>query len=379
MRPVRTPARAEIVGSLLRPPAVRAVIDRLYAPGHVAIEAAERAKGIEELHAVADAEIRRVVQRQIDIGLDVVSDGELRRYMFLNAFFDAVEGCSSDKAQTTFRDDQGSTVRWNIQTIDDRLTVVDSPGAREARFLASLTDVPFKVCFPAGSWFAMPYNIRPGINDHVFADIDALTQHAIDVETRLVADTIAAGASYIQFDFPSYPFLCDPFWSERMRRAGFDLEATLERFVRADQAVLTSIPEHVTVGLHLCRGNNQSHYVAAGSIAPVAERLFSDLDYDVFLMEWDDEQRMGDVSPIRFVPPGKVLVLGLISTKTAALEDPDDLVRRIEHATQYLPLEQLAISPQCGFASTMHGNRLTEDDQWRKLELVVEVANRLWR
>jgi 5-methyltetrahydropteroyltriglutamate--homocysteine methyltransferase len=370
--------RAEQVGSLKRSDRLIAANEAVYAPGHVAIEASERARGLDDLYAVAEEESRRVVQRQIDIGLDVVTDGEFRRYMFLNSLFDGITGFSSEVSKARFKAADGSVIEWNMQYVVDRLRQVDSPAAREAAFMSSVTDHFYKVTFPAGSFLALPYNYKAEINGHAYGSHRELVEHAISIEKRMIADVVAAGCRYVQLDFPVYPFLCDPDWRARMERHGYDWKETLDLATWADREVVAGLPEHVRTGIHVCRGNNQSRHVAEGALDPVAEALFS-LPYDSFLVEWEDQARMGDYSALRHVPPGdSVVVLGIVSSKRAALESRDDLLRELDRAAAYVDPGRLAISPQCGFASTLKGNLVTEDDQWRKLELVVDTARRFW-
>jgi 5-methyltetrahydropteroyltriglutamate--homocysteine methyltransferase len=370
--------RAEVVGSLKRPRRLIEANERVYAPGHVAVEAHERAKGLDEVHAIADEEIPRVVARQIEAGLDVVTDGELRRYMFLNSFFDGIEGFSSEVGKVRFRNDDGSTFTWNIQYVVDRMRIVDTPASREAAFLSGVTDHLFKVTFPAASFLALPFNWKAGINDHAYGSLRELVEHGVELERQLVADAVAAGARYVQFDFPTYPLLCDPDWCARFEGAGFDWAEILELCLWADRAVLEGLPAGVRTGIHLCRGNNQGSYVAEGSLEPVAEAFFS-LPYDSFLVEWEDRARMGDFSPLRHLPSGdSVVVMGIVSSKRAELEPAESLLALLDEAAQHVDPGRLGISPQCGFASTLEGNQLTEDDQWAKLDLVGEVASRYW-
>jgi 5-methyltetrahydropteroyltriglutamate--homocysteine methyltransferase len=372
----RKPARAEVVGSLLRPAALREAIADVYAPGHRAILPEERARDLSSLKAVEDEAIREAVARQEEIGLDVVTDGEFRRYMFLNSFWDAVEGFSTDRNPVEFRNEHGETVVWHVQKVEERLRLVDSPAAREAEFLAATATCPFKVTFPAASLFRHPFTFTP---EHAYNDLEELVAHAIEIERGLIADAIEAGARYIQLDFPLYPYLVDPQWLERFKAAGLDVDEVLDRALAADNAVVKGIPADVTVGLHICRGNYRSRWLCEGSLEPVAERLFGELErYDTFLVEWDDVGRDGGYEPIRHVPSGKTMVMGLVSSKTPALESSDDLLRRLEHAAAFLPLDQLALSPQCGFASVLDGNELDEETQWQKLELVARVAERAW-
>ena len=371
--------RAEQVGSLKRSPQLVAANEALYAPGHVAIEQSERTRGLDALYALAEEDTRRVVRKQIDLGLDVLSDGEFRRYMFLNSLFDGITGFSSEVAKARFKAADGSVIEWNMQYVTDRLTQVDSPAAREAAFMSSITDHLYKVTFPAGSFLALPYNYKPDLNGHAYRSHRELVEHVVQIEKRMIADAIEAGCRYIQLDFPVYPFLCDPDWRARMKQHGFDWNETLELATWADREIISDIPEHVRTGIHVCRGNNQSRYVAEGSLEPVAEALFS-LPYDSFLIEWEDKQRMGGYQALRHVPPGdSIVVLGIVSSKVATLETDEHVLRELDDAAKFLDPARLALSPQCGFASTLKGNLVSEDDQWRKLELVARTARRYWK
>jgi 5-methyltetrahydropteroyltriglutamate--homocysteine methyltransferase len=360
MNPCR-PARAEVVGSLLRPPELQAAIEKRSDPTH--------------LGALADAAIERVVQRQIEIGLDVVSDGEFRRWMFLNSFYDAVEGIATDRSAVEFTNERGETIVLTVPSIEARLRQVDSPAAREAAFMARLTDHPFKVSFPAASIFAHPF----GVSADAYSSLDEFVEHAIAIERELIADAVDAGCRYVQLDFPLYPYLVDADWSARFEAAGHPVPELLEKAVSADKAIVEGIPEGVTRGLHVCRGNYRSRWICAGSLEPVAERLFGELPYDVFLVEWDDVGRDGGYESIRFTPEGRVVVMGLVSSKRLELESEDEVLRKLDEASRYLPLDQLALSTQCGFASVIEGNEIDEETQWRKLELVARVADRVWR
>jgi 5-methyltetrahydropteroyltriglutamate--homocysteine methyltransferase len=376
--PQGSPPRAEQIGSLKRSERLIAANEAVYAPGHVAMEASERARGSGDLYAIAEEETRRVISRQLEIGLDVVTDGEFRRYMFLNSLFDGITGFSSEVSKAKFKAADGSVIEWNMQYVVDRLEQVDSPAAREASFLSSLTESLYKVTFPAGSFLALPYNFRPEINGHAYGSLRELVEHVVAIEKRMIADVIAAGCRYVQLDFPVYPFLCDPDWRARMKRSGYDLREVLELATWADREVIADVPAHVRTGIHVCRGNNQSRHVAEGPLDPVAEALFS-LPYDSFLIEWDDKKRMGDYSALGEVPPGdSVVVLGIVSSKVGTLETEGALLRELDQAATYLEAGRLALSPQCGFASTLKGNLLSEEDQWKKLELVVRTARRFW-
>ncbi|MGZ5212515.1 MAG: hypothetical protein ACXWXM_02035 [Actinomycetota bacterium] len=377
-RTPRRPARAETVGSLLRPLALKAAMEAFYAPGHSAILAEERGKDRTVLREAEDTAIRDAVRRQVDLGLDVVTDGEFRRWMFMNSFYDAVEGVRTGKT-VTFRNDRGEDVELNVHEIGGRLHQVDSPGGREAAFMTEASGgYPFKVTFPAPSVFGHPLTTVVGAEDGGYGSLEEFVAHAIEIERGLVADAIAAGARYVQFDFPLYPYLVDPTWIARFESAGHSVDHVLEAALAADAAALEGIPGDVTTALHICRGNYRSSWMCEGSLESVAERVFQ-LPYGAFLVEWDDLGRDGGFEPIRFLRDASTMVMGIVSSKVRELEDEDDLMRRMEEAAEIVGgMDRLAISPQCGFASVMVGNETDEDIQWRKLELVGRVADRLW-
>ena len=373
----RRPARAEVVGSLLRPASLRRAVDDFYAEGHSAIQAEEREKDRTALREVEDEAIREAVRRQIDLGLDVVTDGEFRRWMFMNSFYDAVTGVRTAKT-VAFRNARGEDVPLNVHEIVEPLQHVDSPAAREAQFMADVTGgYPFKVTLPAASIFLHPFTTVTG----AYGSVEEFAGDAIGVERQLVRDVLAAApGTRLQFDFPLYPYLVDPVWIERFEARGHDVDALVAAAIAADTAVLEGIPDHVSVSLHICRGNFRSSWMCEGSLESVAERVFAGLPYDAFLVEWDDLGRDGGFEPVRHLREGAMMVMGIVSTKTPAIESADDLKRKMEEAASFVggDLDRLAISPQCGFASVMVGNEIDEDTQWRKLELVVRVADELW-
>jgi len=375
MRSPRRPARAEVVGSLLRPPALRQALDVFYERGHSAVLEDERRKDRSQLRRLEDSAIRQAVQRQIDLGLDVVTDGEFRRWMFLNSFFDAVSGVRTGKT-VSFYNARGDEVELAVHEIVEPLKQVDSPAAREAEFLAEVTDgYPYKVTLPAASIFLHPFTTVTGAYDSV----EEFAEAAIEIERTLVREVLGAGGTYLQFDFPLYPYLVDPAWAERFEARGHPVGDLVDAAIAADTAVLEGIPDDVTVALHICRGNYRSSWMCEGSLEPVAERVFGELPYGAFLVEWDDLGRDGGFESVRFLRKGSTMVMGIVSTKTPALEEEDDLVRKMEEAAGLAGgMERLAISPQCGFASVMVGNEIDEDTQWRKLELVALVAERIW-
>jgi 5-methyltetrahydropteroyltriglutamate--homocysteine methyltransferase len=373
----RRPARAEVVGSLLRPTALREAIDTFYERGHSAVLNEERQKDRTALREIEDEAIRGAVQRQIDLGLDVVTDGEFRRWMFLNSFYDAVSGVQTNKT-VTFRNDRGEDVELAVHEVVEPLKQVDSPAAQEAAFMASVTaGYPFKVTLPAASIFLHPFTTVTG----AYQSVDEFADEAIRIEQRLVQDILAAAPDIqLQFDFPLYPYLVDPTWVARFEARGHPVADLVDAAIAADNAVLEGIPEDVTVGLHICRGNFRSSWMCEGSLEPVAEHVFGELPYDAFLVEWDDLGRDGGFEPVRYLREGSTMVMGIVSTKAPIMEDEGDLLRKMDMAAGFVDggMDRLAISPQCGFASVMVGNEIDEDTQWRKLGLVARVADRLW-
>jgi 5-methyltetrahydropteroyltriglutamate--homocysteine methyltransferase len=336
----------------------------------------EREKDRTALRELEDAAIRDVVRRQIDIGLDVVTDGEFRRWMFMNSFYDAVSGVRTGKS-VTFRNDRGEGVELAVHEIVAPLVQVDSPAAREAAFMVEATGgYPFKVTFPAPSIFLHPFTTVAG----AYGSVEEFAEAAIEIERQLVREAVEAGGIYLQFDFPLYPYLVDPTWVASFEARGHPVADLVDAAIAADTAVLEGIPDEVTVALHICRGNFRSSWMCEGSLEPVAERVFGELPYDAFLVEWDDLGRDGGFEPVRYLRAGSTMVMGIISTKTPVLETEDDLLRKMDVAAGFVDggLDRLAISPQCGFASVMVGNEIDEDAQWRKLELVARVADRLW-
>jgi 5-methyltetrahydropteroyltriglutamate--homocysteine methyltransferase len=294
--------------------------------------------------------------------------------MFLNSFYDAVAGISTERSAVEFTNERGETLRLAVPSIEARLAKVDSPAAREAAFMARLTDHPFKVAFPAASIFVHPF----GVSTDAYPSQEEFVADAIAIERELIAEAVEAGCRYVQLDFPLYPYLVDRDWIARFEGAGHRVPELLEQAIAADKAVLAGIPEGVTTSLHVCRGNYRSRWICAGSLEPVAERLFGELPYDAFLVEWDDVGREGGYAPIRFSPAGRIVAMGLVSSKQPELESEDDLLRKLDEASRFLPLDQLALSTQCGFASVIEGNEIDEETQWRKLERVARVADRVW-
>ena len=380
-RGVRETPRAEPVGSLLRNPQIAAAIDALYSGGTCncrSLVLLDRPAELRALTDAADCAIPELIQRQLDAGLDVVTDGEVRRPIFLSSFQDAVEGLGQAHEPLEVRNSRGELL-WISEidpVVESRVRKVSSPLAEEVAFLRGLGDFPFKVTLPAPSYFYMSdwVPLSPGSG---YGGRQEVVDDVVEVEQRLIGEAIAAGARWIQLDFPLYPALVDEVYVGKLD-SKLDAQAMLERAIAADRRVVEHVPEWVTLALHLCRGNIPGGFWN-GSLEPVAERMFNELPYERFLVEWEDVAREGDYSPLRHVPAGKVIGLGLVSTKSPVVEADDDVVARIEQAAKHLDIDQLALCSQCGFASMYSSHVIeAEDVQWRKLELIGRVADRVW-
>jgi 5-methyltetrahydropteroyltriglutamate--homocysteine methyltransferase len=368
------------VGSLLRPTELYAEIERVYAPQHTALLAEEREQDLSHLHELEDACIRSAVERQLDIGLEVVTDGEFRRFMFTGSFYDSVDGLQVGGDGVPFFDADGNELRYQgLPIVNSRLRKIDSPAVRETEFLRSITDARFKVTFPCGSFFELPFVYKNGVTENVYASHEELVGHMMSIQREQIDEAVAAGLKYVQLDYPLYPMLLDEQYLDIFAAMdGSTFDSLMDRCIAADRAIIEGLPDDVTRAIHLCRGNWKSRHMVSGSLEPVAERFFTELPYDAFFIEWEDISREGGYEALRQVPKGPIVYLGIVNTKVPEVESADSLVRKIESATQYLDVSQLAISPQCGFASTMHGNELDEDAQWRKLEEMVKAAEIVW-
>ena len=374
------PPRADHVGSLLRPAELYAEIERVYAPQHTALLAEEREQDLSRLHDLEDAEIRRAVERQLEIGLEVVTDGEFRRFMFTGSFYDSVDGLQVGGDGVPFFDADGNELRYQgLPVVNSRLRKIDSPAVRETEFLRSITDARFKVTFPCGSFFELPFVYKNGVTEKVYDSHEELVGHMMSIQREQIDEAVAAGLKYVQLDYPLYPMLLDQQYLDIFAAMdGSTFDSLMDRCIAADRAIIEGLPDDVTRAIHLCRGNWKSRHMVSGSLEPVAERFFTELPYDAFFIEWEDIRREGGYEALRQVPKGPIVYLGIVNTKVPEVESADSLVRKIESATKYLDVSQLAISPQCGFASTMHGNELDEDAQWRKLEEMVKAAETVW-
>jgi 5-methyltetrahydropteroyltriglutamate--homocysteine methyltransferase len=363
--------RADQVGSLLRPK------DLLEA--HSAGVAAGEIKQLEDQH------ILRVLARQKELGFKIFTDGEFRRRGFMSDFHESVSGLDMEGAIDRNWQNAGPgapatpTSRPVAGIVVDKIRQTKRLTWHEVDFLKRHSPGDIKITLPSANQFpAISY--RKGISDKVYPDHFALLWDIVPIIKSEIQALVQDGVKYIQIDAPRYSYFIDPKWRQYVHdEMGVDPEEALSQAIRADNACLEGARrEGVVFAIHLCRGNNRSQWYAQGGYDPIAEKVFSQLNVDAFLLEYESE-RAGTFEPLRFVPRGKTVVLGLVSSKLPQLEPQDQVAKRIEEASKYVPLENLALSPQCGFASTMDGNLLTEDEQWSKLGLVAQTARQVWK
>jgi 5-methyltetrahydropteroyltriglutamate--homocysteine methyltransferase len=363
----RPPFRADHVGSLLRPKALRDAF-RGHADGKISPAA---------FHEIQDRQIREVVRLQEDAGLSVVTDGEFRRSSYWGRFVERCQGFAIKPAVFRFRDDHGHEVDFTATYAAARLARVRPLAADEFAFLSGVTKATPKITMPAPSTMHF-YRCTDFADPFVYADAPAFFADLAAIYRAEIDDLAKAGCRYIQLDEVAVAMLCDPAIRDRVAAAGQDPDALVDLYIGAINACVSTAPKDMLIGVHMCRGNFRAHYLSEGGYESVAERFFANTRVTHFLLEYDTE-RAGDFKPLRFVPKDKGAVLGLVSTKTPALEPIDDLKRRANEAARYLELGRLGIGPQCGFASTAAGNPLTEDDERAKLRLVVDAAHAIWR
>jgi 5-methyltetrahydropteroyltriglutamate--homocysteine methyltransferase len=364
---MKSPDRAEHVGSLLRPPELLQA-RRAFA---------EKRLNQEELREIEDKAILDALGKQNAAGLDRITDGEFRRGSWLTDMADAVEGFVRDRVVLDWKGPGGGPEVSSANAVGAKLRRTRELTAHEVPFLLNSSKRPFKVTLPAPSNFVV-CSYRSGISEKVYGTRAELLHDLTAIIRDEVQWLISQGVTYIQFDAPYYTHYLDPQHRAQMQAEGRDPDRELADGIAGDNAALADVPrDRMTVATHVCRGNSRSRWFTEGGYDAIAERLFGSLDVDRFLLEFDDE-RSGGFEPLRWVPPGKTVVLGLVTTKDAKLEGQDHLMRRIDQAARYVPLERLALSPQCGFASVAAGNLLSMDEQWRKLELVADTAHKVW-
>ena len=373
------PFRADQVGSLLRPDHLKEA--RRQAGLELASTAEAQQSGsvsMEELRTIEDRCIREVVAFQEQIGFQSITDGEFRRGSWAYDATARIEGVELKRQEETLDASfSGTGFRPPIAHTVGKLgrkpggIVLDQFG-----FTKGLTDRTVKITMPSPSLMYVRGG-RKSVSEDIYPDIEEFFEDLCQVYRDELADLYAAGCRYAQIDNTDAALLCDPKFQEQSRRQGLDPQEAIRLQGRLISGATRDRPDDMAVSMHLCRGNNAGAWLAEGDYEFVAESLFSDFDVDAFFLEYDSE-RAGDFAPLRHAPKDRLIVLGLVTTKTPENDSRDDLLRRIDEAGAYVPVENLALSPQCGFASTAIGNPITFDDQRRKLELILEVADEVW-
>src|ERR1044071_3005450 len=367
--------RADNIGSLLRPEELLKARAALR----------ERRMDQQTVQAIEDRSILKALEMQKSAGVQIFTDGEYRRNIFTADITKAIDGLVPGKPVVKFewrgrgKELAEASKEGNLQYIVGRkLARKGRFTPDEAPFLKQHAPGPFKVCTPAAMQHAI-MRYRPGVTDKFYPTVHDMLQDVATIMRGEVQALFDEGASYVQLDAPSYSNFFDRNRREVLRESGINLDEALSAAIAADNAMIEGINRRgdTVIGMHFCRGNKRSAWGAEGSYEPIAEKVFGDRKMDRFLLEFDTD-RAGGFEPLRFVPKGKTVVLGLITTKEPRLESEDELLRRIEQASKYVPLENLALSTQCGFASAASGNLLSWDDMQRKLELVAKIAHKVW-
>jgi 5-methyltetrahydropteroyltriglutamate--homocysteine methyltransferase len=338
-----------------------------------------------QVREIEDRSILTALEMQKAAGVQIFTDGEYRRDIFTADITKAMDGLVPGKPVVKFdwhgkgKELAAESKEGNLQYIvGGKLTKKGRFTPNEAPFLKHHAPGPFKVCTPAAMQHAI-MRYRPGVSDKFYPTVHDMLQDVAAIMRDEVQALIVEGASYVQLDAPSYSNFFDQTRRDVLKQSGIDLDQALDAAIAADNAMIRDIRRNpdVVIGIHFCRGNKRSAWGAEGSFEPIAEKAFGSLKMDRYLLEFDSD-RAGGFEPLRFVPKGKTVVLGLITTKEPALESEDELLQRIEQASRYVPTENLALSTQCGFASASSGNLITWNDMRRKLELVANTARRVW-
>jgi 5-methyltetrahydropteroyltriglutamate--homocysteine methyltransferase len=365
MKRTTPPFRADMVGSLLRTQHLKQARER-------------RAKGeisADDLKAVEDEEIRALIRKQEQVGLQAVTDGEFRRATWHFDFLEQLDGVESITADSGMNFKGGVGLNRALR-ITGRVGYSGHPFVDHFRFVRDNTSRVPKMTIPSPSMLHYRGG-RKMINMGIYPDMDGFYADLGSAYAHAVADFAAAGCRYLQLDDVSFAYLCDPEQRQMLRDRGDDPEHQPEIYAGMINTAVKDRPADMAITMHLCRGNFRSTFIASGGYEPVAELLFNGIDVDGYFMEWDTD-RAGGFEPLRFLPKGKTVVLGLVTSKTGTLERREDILRRIDEAAKYAPLDQLCLSPQCGFASTEEGNSLAEQEQWDKLALIVDISREVW-
>ncbi|MCZ2438766.1 MAG: 5-methyltetrahydropteroyltriglutamate--homocysteine S-methyltransferase [Burkholderiales bacterium] len=364
------PFRADHVGSFLRPAYLLEARERHFV---------EKSLSAEGLRAVEDRAIEEIVRFQQDVGLQSITDGEFRRTYFHIDFLEQLGGVKTDIPVTVKKPDGSEELAPPVIRVTDKVRHAKDIQLADFNYLKSRVapGMTPKVTIPSPTMLHFRGG-RAGISREAYPELDPVFYDDVaDAYGAELKSLYEAGCRYVQMDDTNMAYLCDERMREAARQRGDDPDELPHRYAAFINKVVARKPAGMTLAMHLCRGNFKSTHAAAGNYEPVAQALLSEMQLDAFFMEYDDD-RSGDFRPLRHLKPGKIVVLGLVTTKFGKLESKDDLKRRIDEAAKYAPLEQLALSPQCGFSSTVHGNNIAVEDQRRKLALVVETAREVW-
>lgn len=367
MSKINPPFRADHVGSLLRPVALLEARRRCH----------NKEISSEKLREIEDRHIAGVVKKQEAVGLQSVTDGEFRRAFFHLDFLEQLDGVTvvgSIAASSDAQEKVGFTPPK--LSVTGKLRHARTIQVDDFNYLKSKVTQTPKVSIPSPTMVHFRGG-RKAIDIEAYPDMDEFFEDLAQCYRDEIAALYQAGCRYIQMDDTNLAYLCDPKMRAGALERGDDPNDLPYAYAALINSVIDDRPQDLTIGVHLCRGNFRSTWFAEGGYEPIAEVLFNELNVDAYFLEYDDE-RSGDFAPLRFVPDGKTVVLGLITTKLPELEPSRDLIQRVKQAAQYMPLENMCLSPQCGFSSTFHGNEISEDDQWSKLELVVNTAREIW-
>ena len=367
MSKVNPPFRAEQIGSLLRPASVLEARNR-FKKGELSAK---------ELRAVEDTAITEAIGKVESIGMQVVTDGEFRREYFHLDFLERLDGVTVSgniEASSDAKEKVGFTPP--TLRVTGKLRHVRNIQVEDFTFLKSRVTRTPKVSIPSPTMVHFRGG-RAAIDIESYPDLDEFFEDLAQCYRDEVTALYEAGCRYIQMDDTNLAYLCDPKMRAAAVERGDDPNELPRTYARLINDVIDDRPDDLIVGVHLCRGNFQSTWFAQGGYDPVAEVLFNDMNVDAYFLEYDDE-RSGDFAPLRFVPPGKTVVLGIVSSKLPKLEQQSELIERINEAAKYMPIENMCLSTQCGFSSTVHGNKITANDQWAKLDLVVKTAREVW-
>jgi 5-methyltetrahydropteroyltriglutamate--homocysteine methyltransferase len=365
----KPPFRADHVGSLLRPSALH----------EARAKAQTGAISAAELCEIEDEAIQGAVALQESAGLQAITDGEFRRGHYLVDFLTGFQGIvpTNTSYALAFKGEHGESGETrSMLTVTGKVRRTKPVMLEPFKYLKSLTARTPKLCLPSPTWIHMRGG-RKTVNETVYPDIEEFWNDIIRAFHEEIADLAAAGCTYLQLDEISFAFLCDAAIRGRMRADGLDPDSETRKYAAVVNAIAAGAPPSMTVTVHTCRGNFQSMWMAEGGYERVASMVFDQPDVDGYFLEYDSE-RAGGFEPLQFIPKDKKVVLGLVSSKKPEIESKDVLKRRIDEAAKFFPLEQLCLSPQCGFASTHHGNKITEDVERRKLALIVETATDIW-